>query len=83
MVALARLLPVGTEPLLDKSFNGVAPALSQRLSKVVSNLRGNSLSVLIDLSRATHRQPINPQRRLAHAHRHALAFFAAGTYAAV
>ena len=83
MVALARLLAVGTKPLLDKSFTSVAPALSQRLSKVVGKLRGNSLSVQIDLSCAAHRQSIDPQRRLAHADWHALAFFAAGAHAAV
>ena len=35
------------------------------------------------LGRAAHRQAINPQRWLAHADWHALAFFAAGTNAAV
>src|SRR3989344_4395929 len=33
--------------------------------------------------RPTHRQPLDTQRRLAHAHGYALAFLAAGAYAAV
>jgi branched-chain amino acid transport system ATP-binding protein len=55
MVALARALGVGTKLLLlDEPFEGVAPALSQRLSEVVGQLRGSGLSVLISQSDLNH-----------------------------
>ena len=55
MVALARALSVGTHLLLlDEPFEGVAPALSQRLSDVVGKLRGGGLSVLISQSDLNH-----------------------------
>jgi branched-chain amino acid transport system ATP-binding protein len=55
MVALARALAVGTRLLLlDEPFEGVAPALSQRLSEVVSKMRGSGLSVLISQSDLNH-----------------------------
>jgi branched-chain amino acid transport system ATP-binding protein len=55
MVALARALAVGTRLLLlDEPFEGVAPALSQRLSEVVSKMRGGGLSVLISQSDLNH-----------------------------
>ncbi len=55
MVALARALSVGTKLLLlDEPFEGVAPALSQRLSEVVGKLRGSGLSVLISQSDLNH-----------------------------
>ena len=55
MVALARALSVGTKLLLlDEPFEGVAPALSQRLSEVVGKLRGGGLSVLISQSDLNH-----------------------------
>jgi branched-chain amino acid transport system ATP-binding protein len=55
LVALARALTVGTKLLLlDEPFEGVAPALSQRLSEVVGQLRGSGLSVLISQSDLNH-----------------------------
>jgi len=56
LVALARALAVGTRLLLlDEPFEGVAPALSQRLADVIFGLRGRELTVLIaqsELNRA-------------------------------
>lgn len=55
LVALARALGVGTRLLLlDEPFEGVAPALSQRLSEVIAQLRGTGLSVLISQSDLNH-----------------------------
>ena len=55
LAALARALVVGTRVLLlDEPFEGVAPALSQRLSEVVGGLRGSGLSVLISQSDINH-----------------------------
>jgi branched-chain amino acid transport system ATP-binding protein len=55
MVALARALAVGTRLLLlDEPFEGVAPALSQRLSAVIAGLRGGRLSVLMSQSELNH-----------------------------
>ena len=55
LVALARALAVGTRLLLlDEPFEGVAPALSQRLSDVIGGLRGSSVSVLISQSELNH-----------------------------
>jgi len=55
LVALARALAIGTHLLmLDEPFEGVAPALSMRLSEVISGLRGNDLSVLISQSDLNH-----------------------------
>jgi branched-chain amino acid transport system ATP-binding protein len=55
LVALARALAVGTRVLLlDEPFEGVAPALSQRLSEVVGKMRGSGLSVLISQSDLNH-----------------------------
>jgi branched-chain amino acid transport system ATP-binding protein len=55
LAALARALVVGTRVLLlDEPFEGVAPALSQRLSEVVAGLRGSGLSVLISQSDINH-----------------------------
>lgn len=55
LVALARALSIGTRLLLlDEPFEGVAPALSQRLSEVVAGLRGSGLSVLISQSDLNH-----------------------------
>jgi branched-chain amino acid transport system ATP-binding protein len=54
-VALARALAVGTRLLLlDEPFEGVAPALSMRLSEVISRLKGSELSVLISQSDLNH-----------------------------
>lgn len=55
LVALARALAVGTRLLLlDEPFEGVAPALSQRLSEVIGGLRGSRLGVLISQSELNH-----------------------------
>jgi branched-chain amino acid transport system ATP-binding protein len=55
LVALARALAVGTRLLLlDEPFEGVAPALSQRLGEVIAGLRGSGGSVLMSQSDLTH-----------------------------
>lgn len=55
LVALARALSIGTRLLLlDEPFEGVAPALSMRLSEVISGLKGTDLSVLIAQSDLNH-----------------------------
>jgi branched-chain amino acid transport system ATP-binding protein len=55
MVALARALAVGTRLLLlDEPFEGVAPALSMRLSEVIGQLKSTNLSVLIAQSDVNH-----------------------------
>ncbi|WP_246148193.1 ABC transporter ATP-binding protein [Skermanella pratensis] len=59
MVALGRALAVGTRLLLlDEPFEGVAPALSQRLSEVISALRGKDLAVVISQSDLNHSQSL-------------------------
>ena len=59
MVALARALAVGTRLLLlDEPFEGVAPALSQRLAEVIAGLRGSGVSVLISQSELNHSQSL-------------------------
>jgi branched-chain amino acid transport system ATP-binding protein len=48
LVALARAIVAGTRLLmLDEPFEGVAPALSQRVADVIGTLRREKLSVLI------------------------------------
>jgi branched-chain amino acid transport system ATP-binding protein len=55
LVALARALVVGTRLLLlDEPFEGVAPALAQRLADVIHALQGSALAVLISHSDAGH-----------------------------
>lgn len=55
LVALGRALAVGTRLLLlDEPFEGVAPALSMRVSEVLSRLKGTQLSVLISQSDLNH-----------------------------
>ena len=55
LVALARAIVAGTDLLLlDEPFEGVAPALAQRLSEVIGALRGEKLSVLIAQSDSNH-----------------------------
>jgi branched-chain amino acid transport system ATP-binding protein len=59
LVALARALAVGTRLLLlDEPFEGVAPALSQRLGDVIGSLRGSSMCVLISQSDLNHSRNI-------------------------
>jgi len=55
LVALGRALAVGTRLLLlDEPFEGVAPALAQRLADVMHALKGTSLAVVISQSDAHH-----------------------------
>ena len=55
LVALGRALAVGTRLLLlDEPFEGVAPALSKRLSEVIAGLKGTSVSVLVAQSDINH-----------------------------
>jgi branched-chain amino acid transport system ATP-binding protein len=55
LVALARALTIGRKLLLlDEPFEGVAPALSVRLSEVIAGLRGGDVSVLIAQSDLNH-----------------------------
>lgn len=55
LVALGRALAVGTRLLLlDEPFEGVAPALSQRLSEVIFGLRGKDMTVVIAQSELNH-----------------------------
>lgn len=55
MVALGRALVAGSKLLLlDEPFEGVAPALSQRLAEVIGSLRGEERSILIAQSELAH-----------------------------
>ena len=55
MVALGRALVAGTKLLLlDEPFEGLAPALAQRLSEVISTLRAEKRSALIAQSELSH-----------------------------
>ena len=55
LVALARAVAVGTRLLLlDEPFEGVAPALAQRLTEVIHALQGSHLAVLISQSDIHH-----------------------------
>ncbi len=55
MVALARALMAGTRILLlDEPFEGLAPALAQRLGEVLANLKNEGVSVLIAESNEIH-----------------------------
>jgi branched-chain amino acid transport system ATP-binding protein len=55
MVALGRALVAGTELLLlDEPFEGVAPALAQRLIEVIANLRAHGRSIIIAHSDLSH-----------------------------
>jgi len=55
LVALARALTIGQKLLLlDEPFEGVAPALSARLSEVIAGLHGGAISVLIAQSDLNH-----------------------------
>ena len=55
LVALARALMCGTRLLLlDEPFEGVAPALAQRLAEVIAGLKREGLSVLLSESDLQH-----------------------------
>jgi branched-chain amino acid transport system ATP-binding protein len=55
LAALARALMCGTRLLLlDEPFEGVAPALAQRLAQVVAGLRREGMSVLLSESDLQH-----------------------------
>ncbi|MFK7944519.1 MAG: ABC transporter ATP-binding protein [Paracoccaceae bacterium] len=55
MAALGRALVAGSRLLLlDEPFEGVAPALVQRLSEVIATLRGDARSIVISQSELSH-----------------------------
>ncbi len=55
LVALGRALAVGTKLLLlDEPFEGVAPALANRLADVIGGLRDGKMAVLIAQSDLNH-----------------------------
>ena len=55
LAALARALMCGTRLLLlDEPFEGVAPALAQRLAQVVAGLKREGMSVLVSESDLQH-----------------------------
>jgi branched-chain amino acid transport system ATP-binding protein len=55
LVALGRALAIGTKCLLlDEPFEGIAPALSVRLSEVLASLRGKDLTLLMAQSDMNH-----------------------------
>ncbi|MEP5730870.1 MAG: ATP-binding cassette domain-containing protein [Sulfitobacter sp.] len=59
LVALARAMVAGRDLLLlDEPFEGVAPALAQRLMEVISNLKSEKLSVLISESDYSHSEKV-------------------------
>lgn len=59
MVALGRALSVGQRLLLlDEPFEGVAPALAQRLSEVISALKSERLSIVMSMSEMTHTEAL-------------------------
>ncbi|MCR9213773.1 MAG: ATP-binding cassette domain-containing protein [Proteobacteria bacterium] len=59
LVALARALVSGTNLLLlDEPFEGVAPALAERLMEVISDLKAENMSVLISESDYTHSEKV-------------------------
>jgi len=59
LVALARAMVTGTDLLLlDEPFEGVAPALAQRLMEVIIALKSENLSVLISESDHTHSEKV-------------------------
>ena len=51
LVALGRSLMIGTKLLLlDEPFEGVAPALAQRLADVISQLKSEGMAVIFSES---------------------------------
>jgi branched-chain amino acid transport system ATP-binding protein len=62
LVALARSLMIGRRLLLlDEPFEGVAPALAQRLIEVIAGLKGEGATVLISESDYTHSRELVDQ----------------------
>lgn len=65
MVALGRALVAGSRLLLlDEPFEGVAPALVQRLSEVIASLRGEARSILIAQSELSHAMSLSDREYL-------------------
>jgi branched-chain amino acid transport system ATP-binding protein len=65
MAALGRALVAGTRLLLlDEPFEGVAPALAQRLSDVIASLRDEAHSILIAQSELSHAMSLYDQEYL-------------------
>lgn len=59
LVALARAMVTGSKLLLlDEPFEGVAPALAQRLMEVISDLRSENLTVLVSESDYSHSEKL-------------------------
>jgi branched-chain amino acid transport system ATP-binding protein len=59
MAALGRALVSGTQLLLlDEPFEGVAPALSQRLSDVIKGLKKQNMSIILSQSEQNHTEDI-------------------------
>jgi branched-chain amino acid transport system ATP-binding protein len=59
MAALGRALVLGTQLLLlDEPFEGVAPALSQRLGEVIKGLKEQSMSIILSQSELNHTEDI-------------------------
>lgn len=59
LVALARSLVAGSNLLLlDEPFEGVAPALAQRLMEVIGNLKSENLTVLVSESDYSHSEKV-------------------------
>jgi branched-chain amino acid transport system ATP-binding protein len=55
LVALGRALGIGTKCLLlDEPFEGIAPALAERLSEVLASLRGKDFTLLLAQSDINH-----------------------------
>ena len=55
LVALGRALGIGTKCLLlDEPFEGIAPALAERLSEVLGTLKGKDLTLLMSQSDMNH-----------------------------
>ncbi|MFO1128402.1 MAG: ATP-binding cassette domain-containing protein [Rhodospirillales bacterium] len=62
LVALVRSLMTGRQLLLlDEPFEGVAPALAQRLMEVIASLKGEGASVLISESDYTYSKALVDQ----------------------
>ena len=59
MAALGRALVLGTQLLLlDEPFEGVAPALSQRLGEVIRGLKKQNMSIILSQSELNHTEDI-------------------------